>query len=76
MDKKGIDTITSHLTDELFALSMLHEMLATNAEDPERMVAMCQKAVERCVGLTSRMAKHGAEAMRLTVAPEEMRRAS
>lgn len=69
MDKKRIDAITEDLTDELFALSMLHEMLAEGVQDAESMVAMCKSSVSRCRELTARLSATGAQALLQSAAP-------
>ncbi len=73
MNKKRIDEITVGLTDELFALAMLHELLAQRVE-ARPMVEMCQTAVGRCQKLTACLSLSGAQAMRHAAAPESVQR--
>lgn len=76
LDKKRIDTITESLTDELFALSMLHEMLAEGMHDAATMVSMCKNSVNRCRDLTARLSASGAQALLHSAAPIVLSRAS
>lgn len=74
MDKKQIDTIAEGLTDELLALSILHEMLANGLHDMEPMLIMCTKAVNRCRDLTARLSATGAQALLQSAAPIALNR--
>lgn len=75
MDKKRIDAIAESLTDELFALSILHEMLCEGHQDAQVMLVKCKKAVDRCRDLTALLSAMGAKALLQSAAPLALIRA-
>lgn len=76
MDRKRIDQMSQSLTDELFALAILHEMIESAEHDLYPMLEMCRDAVERCRQIAAVLSSGGAIALQQAVAPVTLHRAN